>query len=95
MPIRRLCTQSLPLWVEYFGHGQGLQFEGANWSGPSRTEEETKRRCKGRPDMPIPMPKKTLLGAQAQKYKFTGKQFCLCASSSSAFWTPFEGWTAT
>ena len=41
----------------------------ANGNGPSRTKEKTERQCKGRPDMSMPMPKKTLLGAQAPKYK--------------------------
>ena len=25
----------------YFGHERGLQFAGANWSGPSQTKEKT------------------------------------------------------
>ena len=50
-------AQSFPLSVAYFGHDRGLQFAGANWSGPSRTKEKTKRKCKGRSDMPMPMPK--------------------------------------
>ena len=30
-----------PLSILYFGHYRGLQFAGANWSGPSQTKEKT------------------------------------------------------
>jgi hypothetical protein len=64
--VKQTNKQTNPLRCVFSGHDRGLQFAGANWSGPPRTKEKTKRRCKGPSDMSMPMPKNVARRAGAK-----------------------------
>ena len=83
-----------PPLCSYFGHDRGLQFAGANWSGPSRTKEKTERRCKGRPDMPMPMPKNVARRAGAKIQNQREPTSCVRLIWRCLFGPQIEGWIA-
>ena len=90
VPTRRVS----PLRCVFSGHDRGLQFAGANWSGPPRTKEKTKRRRKGPPDMSMPMPTNVARRAGAKIKNQREPTSCVRLIWRCFFGPQIEGWIA-